>query len=75
MTKKRAVDDLNRYVDKHVEKNPGGFLGDISKDIRGWTGDGAPPSRGPSEYNLFDDATSEEGMDNLIDKLRVDEDY
>ena len=71
--RKKAADDLNRYVERLVEKHPGDYLSEISKDIRSW-GEGGE-SGGHEDFSTFDDLSQDDNLDNLIDNLKVDDDY
>lgn len=74
--RKRAVQDLNRYVEQVARKHPEDFINEISKDVNRWQDGGTEGGSFDSNADtFFDEFSNEENLDNLIDNLKVDDDY
>ncbi len=72
-SKTKAVQELNRYVERLVEKHPGDYMNEISKDISKWRDGGQEKSA--DDYNLFDDLASEDNFDSILENIKIDEEY
>ena len=72
--RKKAVQKLNRYVEKVIRSHPDDYLSEISKDLHRWDEGDVEELR--SKLSMLDDSqTSDENVEDLINNLRLDDDY
>lgn len=76
--KKKSAKNLNRYVEAILKQHPDHYVEEIKKDIR---------SKGFQEkiegafgaeeepWSLFDAGVSDEELEQLIDKIKIDKDF
>lgn len=75
--KKKAAKNLNRYVESILKRHPDRYVEEIKKDIRSHTF----PERIESEFggeeepwSLFDAGTSDEELEQIIERIKVEKD-
>jgi hypothetical protein len=72
--KKMAVKDLNKYVDHIMKRNPDNYISEITKEMKGWQ-DRQPLSADVELEPRGEGIDSEEGLDKILNNLRIDDDY
>lgn len=76
--KKKAAKNLNRYVESILKRHPDKYVEEIKKDIRSHTfseriegqfGGEAEP------WSLFDARASDEELEQIIERIKVEKDF
>lgn len=76
--KKKAAKNLNRYVESILKQHPDHYVEEIKKDIRskGFQNKIEGKFGGEEEpWSLFEPGTSDEEIEQLVDKIKIDKDF
>lgn len=76
--KKKAAKNLNRYVESILKRHPDRYVEEIKKDIRSHTfAERVEGEFGGEEepWSLFDAGASDEEIEQMIKKIRLEKDF
>jgi hypothetical protein len=75
--KKKAVENLNKYIDHIMRKNPNGYVDAIREDIRnyGQLSRKADTYFADDEYYDIMDELGYDDVERIIDNIKVDENF
>ena len=76
--RKKAAKNLNRYVESILKRHPDRYVEEIKKDIRSHTfHERVEREFGGEEepWSLFDAGASDEELEQLIEKIKVEKDF
>lgn len=75
--KKKAVENLNKYIDHIMHKNPGGYVDAIREDLKNFDQFSKKAEKYFSEDEFHDvmDELGGEDIERIIDAIKVDDSY
>ncbi|MBI4125146.1 MAG: hypothetical protein HY466_04370 [Deltaproteobacteria bacterium] len=76
--RKKSAKNLNRYIESILKRHPDRYVEEIKKDIRSHTfSERIEGQFGGEEepWSLFDAGTSDEELEQLIDKIKVEKNF
>lgn len=79
--KKKAAKSLNRYIESILKRHPDRYLEEIKKDIRSRDfeerieGEYGSGTLQDESWSLFDSNTSDEDLEEIINHLKIENDF